>query len=103
MKEKIIIKRQEEILFQGKILNIPLKEASVVEKSIEIFGDEDPCVIHQSFVVKELVTDLLDLFEDNDTDLLNGKDYLEELDFLNFEDIPSITLEIVRKKRWKYI
>ncbi len=99
MKEKIIIKRQEEILFQGKILNIPLKEASVVEKSIEIFGDEDPCVIHQSFVVKELVTDLLDLFEDNDTDLLNGKDYLEELDFLNFEDIPSITLEIVRKKR----
>ena len=97
MKEKIIIKRLDEVLFQGRILNIPMKEEKIVEKSIEIFGDEDPCVIHQSFVVKELVTDLLDLFEDNDTYLLNAKDYIDQLSFLNFEDLSSVTLELVRR------
>ena len=97
MKEKIIIKRLDEVLFQGRILNIPMKEEKIVEKSIEIFGDEDPCVIHQSFVVKELVTDLLDLFEDNDTFLLNAKDYIDQLNFLNIEDLSSVTLELVRR------
>ena len=97
MKEKIIIKRLDEVLFQGRILNIPMKEEKIVEKSIEIFGDEDPCVIHQSFVVKELVTDLLDLFEDNDTYLLNAKDYIDQLNFLNIEDLSSVTLELVRR------
>ena len=97
MKEKIIIKRLDEVLFQGRILNIPMKEEKIVEKSIEIFGDEDPCVIHQSFVVKELVTDLLDLFEDSDTFLLNAKDYIDQLNFLNIEDLSSVTLELVRR------
>lgn len=99
MKEKIKVKRLEEVLYDGKILDIPIKEKNIIEKSIDIFGDEDPCVVHMSFVVKELVTDILDLFEDNETNLLNASDYLDELSFLNFEDISLVTLELVRKRK----
>ncbi len=99
MKEKIIIRRESTILYKGNILNIPLKEKNVIEKSIEIFGDEDPCVVHLSFVVKELVTDLLDLFEDNNTTTLKAIDYLDELSFIDFEDMSTITFELVRKRK----
>ena len=99
MKEKIIVKRGSTVLYKGNILNIPLKEKDVVEKSIEIFGDEDPCIVHLSFVVKELVTDLLDIFEDNNTTILKANDFLEELNFIDFEDMKTITFELVRKRK----
>ena len=99
MKEKIIVKRGSTVLYKGNILNIPLKEKDVVEKSIEIFGDADPCIVHLSFVVKELVTDLLDIFEDNNTTILKANDFLEELNFIDFEDMKTITFELVRKRK----
>jgi hypothetical protein len=99
MKEKVIIKRIDEVLYQGKILDLPIKEKNIIEKSIEIFGDEDPCVVHMSFVVKELVTEILDLFEDNNTNLLNVKDYLDQLSFINFEDLSKVTIELVRRRK----
>jgi len=99
MKEKVIIKRSDEVLYQGKILDLPIKEKSVIERSIEIFGDEDPCIVHMSFVIKELVTEILDLFEENNTNLLNVKDYLDQLSFINFEDLSTITVELVRRHK----
>ena len=99
MKEKIIIQKESEVLYQGNILDVPMKEKYLIEKSIDIFGDEDPCVVHLSFVVKEFVTDLLDLFEDNDTTSIKVTDYLEELDFLNFDDLSSLTIKLVGKRK----
>lgn len=99
MKEKIIIKRGETVLYKGNIMDIPLKEANVIERSIEIFGDEDPCIVHQSFVVKELVVELLELFEDNNVSIIDGSDYLKELDFINFDDVQSLSIELVRRHK----
>ena len=99
MKEKVIIKRFDNVLYEGNLLDIPIKEKEIIKKSIELFGDEDPCVVHMSFVVKELVTDLLDLFKKNNTDLLKITDHLDVLSFINFDDFSNITVELVRKKR----
>lgn len=99
MKEQIVIKRGSEVLYTGTAINIPIKEENIIERSIEIFGDEDPCVIHQSYVVKELVTDLLDVFDSNHTILLKGSDYLDQLSFINFKNLATITVEIVRKSK----
>jgi len=96
MKEKVIIKRLEEVIYKGRLLNIPIKEDHIVKKSIEVFGDDEPCIIHQSFVIKEILTNLLELFKDKD--IIKGKDYIEGLSFLNYEEIESISLELVRKK-----
>ena len=76
-----------------------IDKKNIIEKSIETFGDEDPCVIHMSFCVKELVTELLDIFEESDTTLLNVSEHVDELSFLNFEDLSSITIELVRKRK----
>ncbi len=99
MKEKVIIEKDGNIVFQGRILNMPIKEDHIISKSIEVFGDDEPCIIHQSFVVKELVTEILDLFSDNDTLLLHCKDHLEQLSFINFEDLNNITIKLVRKNK----
>jgi len=103
MKEIIIVKRLETILYSGGILDVPLKEKSLSEKSISVFGDEDPCVIHMSYVVKELVNYILDLFEKNKTNLLYVKDYLDQLSFLDFDDLATITIEIEGNSKWKFI
>jgi len=99
LKEKVIIKQTDKVLYNGNILDIPIKEKKIIEKSIEIFGDEDPCVVHMSFVVKELVTDLLDLFEDNNTTVINLADYLDILSFINYDDYSNITIELAGKKK----
>ena len=95
MKEKIIVKRDALVLYKGPILNIPIKEDCIIKKSIEVFGDEDPCIIHQSFVVKELVDELLDLLKKGNTSILNVKDYLEELSFINLKDLETVTIELM--------
>jgi len=98
MKEKLIIKRGNDVLYNGSALDMPIKEKSIIDLSIEIFGDEDPCVIHQSFVVKELVTDLLELFDKKETNIISCSDYSEQLSFINFKDLSSLTIEIVGRK-----
>lgn len=97
MKEKVIIEKDGNVVFQGRILNMPIKEDHIIQKSIEVFGDDEPCIIHQSFIVKELVMEILELFKANDTLELHCKDHLEELDFIDFEDLKSISIKLVRK------
>lgn len=96
MKENIIVKRNLEVLYKGRLFDLPIKEKHIVNKSIEIFGDDEPCIIHQSFVIKEILSELLVLFKENS--VIKGKDYIKDLSFLNYEDIESISLELVRKK-----
>ncbi len=98
MKEKIVIKRFDTVLYSGNILDIPIKEQAIIEKSIELFGDEDPCVVHMSFVVKELVNDLLSLFTENNCSSLKVADHLPMLSFINFEKLFEITIKLVRDK-----
>jgi hypothetical protein len=95
MKEKVIIKRDSTVLFRGGILDIPIKESAIVAKSIEVFGDDDPCIIHQSYVIKELVSNLIDIFNKSQSKEIKGESYLLELSFLDFEDIATISIEIM--------
>ena len=90
MKTKIIIETDKDVLFKGRILNMPVKYSAIIDRSIELFDDENPCIIHQSFVIKEFAEELISLFGSNST--INGKDFKESLHFLNVEDIMSIRI-----------
>jgi hypothetical protein len=60
MKQKVTIKSQAgKIIFKGAVLYIPIKKAAIIKRSIELFDDDDPCIIHQSFVVKTLADELI--------------------------------------------
>ncbi|MCF7927187.1 MAG: hypothetical protein K9L74_06425 [Candidatus Izimaplasma sp.] len=85
MKQTVLIKHQDKTLYMGKISDIPLKKEAIIKKSIALFDDEDPCIIHQSYVVKEYVDEILNLFNEKGT-TLHIADY-EQL--TNILDVPS--------------
>jgi len=93
MKIMIIIERNGETLFKGKILTIPVKESAIVEKSVELFDDDEPCIIHQSFVIKHYADEMLSLFEQNE--IIHAEEHKEALSFLDFDSLTGIT---IRKK-----
>jgi hypothetical protein len=70
------------LVYEGDILNIPIKNEAIISKSMELFGDDDPCIIHQSYVVKDLLTPIIDYLEGKES--FKPKDY-SQWDFLDFE------------------
>ncbi len=97
MKERVIVRRGDYVLYDGNILNLPLKDKFIIELSIVIFDDDDPCIIHQSYVIKELVSKLLELFNSQEKKLLHAIDFKEEFNVVDFSDISSLTFELVVK------
>lgn len=78
------IVRNDNLIYHGNILEIPIKKDSIIQKSIEVFDDDDPCIIHKSYVVKLFVDELLEK-----TNLKNQREvelssFINDLDFLDF-------------------
>ena len=87
MNYKIIVKSlDDKILYKGKLLDIPIKESYVIEKSIEIFDDDDPCIIHKSFVIKKVVDDLLKQTKLKEKLTIRFDEYKDTLHFLDFHE-----------------
>jgi hypothetical protein len=57
-KAKINVQSQGKVLFKGKLMDIPMKDEAIIKRSIEVFDDDDPCIIHRSFVVKQFADEL---------------------------------------------
>ncbi|MFW6298950.1 MAG: hypothetical protein ACOC14_04635 [Bacillota bacterium] len=85
MKKTIIISDGGETLFKGKPLNMPFKEDAIKQKSIELFDDEDPCIIHQSHIAREFSETVVSRFKKRDTATLNLQD---EEDLQSLLDVP---------------
>ena len=94
MKQKIKIYKGSTLVFSGRVIEIPAIEEAVINKSIELFDDEDPCIIHQSYVLKEFADVILKLLKKNNNEIL-GKDYKNELYFLDISNIENIRIELV--------
>lgn len=57
MIKKVIIKNpQGKVLFKGPLINLKFKSESIKKTSIELFNDEDPCIIHQSYATETLAS-----------------------------------------------
>jgi len=97
MKEQIIVKHGDDILFDGNILNLPLKKKFITELSIKIFDDDDPCIIHQSYVIKEIILNLIGLFKSQNNNILNASSFMDEFNVVDFDDISTLTFELVVK------
>jgi len=85
MKQKIQILDGSKVLYEGRISDIPIKEEFIIQKSIELFDDEDPCIIHQSYIIKEYVDVILGLFNQFQTKRLVLSELKSPLSFLNIE------------------
>jgi hypothetical protein len=47
-----------------KLNSLPLKDEKIIEKSIELFSDEEPCIIHKSFAIKKLLFEIDEYFNE---------------------------------------
>jgi hypothetical protein len=95
MKAYLVIKnRDNTVVFEGKALTLPIKEDAMKKKSMEVFRDPDPCIIHQSYVTQTLVESLLDYIPKGICVL--GKDIPLDLSFIALEDV--LHLSFYRKE-----
>lgn len=94
MKHKIIMTQNGETIYKGRIINIKIKEEAIINKSIEIFDDDEPCIIHQSYIYKEYGNYMFELFQKSGLKTIDVKNYLEELAFLDYKDLSSIQITL---------
>lgn len=91
MNRKIFIERDGEVVFKGKLLSLPFKEKAIIDKSIELFDDDEPCVIHQSFVIKTYAEQLANWLNDGE---LRFKDYPQTLEWLAIDGLEDCLLKV---------
>ncbi|MBU1094062.1 MAG: hypothetical protein KKH01_06345 [Firmicutes bacterium] len=99
MKYQITIKNSKNrVLFKGKPIALPIKEKAVTLKSIELFSDPEPCVIHQSYASQKLADEFLALFPTLPITDFSLAHYEQKLDFIDIPDIETCFLSIEVKK-----
>lgn len=97
MKQRVTIFSGETTVFNGRMSDIPIKPRAIKQKSIELFDDDDPCIIHQSYVIKEYVDVLLEQFIANDTDVLVLDALSVDTSFLDLPKDQSWSIQLVKK------
>lgn len=58
-----LIDDEDNIVYNGKLTGMPLREELILEKCIEYFNDKSPCYIHKSATMKRLFLQLEKYFE----------------------------------------
>ena len=96
MIKKIEILEDGSRLFKGNVMNMPIKKDAVIEGSIELFDDDDPCIIHQSYVIKKFVEKMSDYASELDTSVIKGQDAKDILTFLDVNDVEKIEIHILK-------
>jgi hypothetical protein len=91
MKQKIVIFHQDgHIIYEGKALDIPIKMDAIRQKSIELFRDADPCIIHQSYAIQKLIQPIADFMETNH--LYPIREFPFDCRFIDLPQIESCTI-----------
>lgn len=94
MKQKVSLRHGDTIIYEGRISDIPVKHDAIIKRSIALFGDDDPCIIHQSYVIKEYVDQLLERFEQTGTKTLMLCDH-DDLGFIDCPEDKDLILELL--------
>lgn len=59
------------VILKERLTELPLKEECVISKSIELFNDSEPCIIHRTYVMKKIIFEIDDYLNNV---LKDGKD-----------------------------
>jgi len=86
----VIFNENHDIVFEGKMIDLPIKEAVIKQKSMELFRDPDPCIIHQSYAIQKIIMPLLDrLKKGKETKI---KDLDLDMTWLDMEHVETYTI-----------
>ncbi len=84
----ISIRSREQLLYEGLLRDVPLKEAVIIEKSIRFFDDPEPCFIHRNAVRVRLISEIQKELLERDTESPGSL----LLSYVDFEDITACCL-----------
>jgi hypothetical protein len=97
MKLKIIITNSnKDVIFKGNPLNLPIRYLDIKKKSVELFDDEEPCIIHQSYAIQKLIDGFLNEFKGVEVSEVRFMDLNGDYDFIEIKDIKDMYLTIKR-------
>lgn len=65
LKKKFLIYAEGREALRAPLIEIPIREEVIIEKSIEFFDDPEPCYIHRGAVVTRLAGEIEDAINDN--------------------------------------
>lgn len=86
MKQKLVVMNNDSlVIYEGKPLDIPIYMEAIRKKSVELFNDPDPCIIHQSYAIHQLVMPLIKRLKKNEP--MKMKDLMVDLSWI---DLPQI-------------
>lgn len=94
MKQKVLLRHGDTVLYKGRISDLPVKHDAIIKRSIELFDDDDPCIIHQSYVIKEYVDLLLERFAETGEKTLLLCNF-DDLSFIDCPDDNNLVLELI--------
>ncbi|GKU24087.1 hypothetical protein [Clostridium folliculivorans] len=95
MKKKIEVLNDSKVVFSGYVSNIPIRESVVLSKCIELFDDDDPCIINKSYAIKTITLDIEKLIDKISNKQIEICDYYDSI--LNSIDIESLDECIIQK------
>jgi len=58
------IDNKGEILEKKNITALTLKESEIINKSIEMFGDPEPCILHKTCAMKKIFLEIDDFIDE---------------------------------------
>jgi len=97
MKYKIMIKNENQIIFDGRPLDLPIKKDILISESVEMFNDEDPCIIHQTYVIETLVDQLISKLKKQINEEVSIIDIKESVRFIDIDQLETYKI-ILRSK-----
>jgi len=86
-RKHIKVFHNDDIVWDGRLENLPIKDSTIVEKSILFFNDSEPCFIHKNAVIHRILFEIEDAFS-----LGSPIDKLTCLNYLSFDKPTSIII-----------
>lgn len=76
-----------ELLFNGELHSLPIKESVIISKSIEFFNDSNPCYIHRGAVTVRLLSEIEDFLKMNGDKVIYESCVGSVIDYIDMDGI----------------
>jgi hypothetical protein len=87
-----IVDQAGHVIFSGNILDLPIQHNYIIKRSIELFNDADPCIIHKSYVIRKIVDEIKEIVNVKNQSGISLKGYVDQLHFLELEQLGNLTI-----------
>ncbi len=95
IKKVKILDSQDKVVFKGPLSSLKFKTESIKKTSIELFNDDNPCIIHESYAIEQLASQAAQqLLSLNQNRLLIDEALIQLLSTMELEKYRNHTLEL---------